>query len=1084
MEKMRKRTIAAVVCIAALFAFLCFSGGGTLRNAVAASAPALHAGSSHITATSDDFGKYRVSGQSFGTGDTYVYYDGIEIPQDGKIYISVDLQQIPYRDDADNWLTFMVGSPQSEGVYGPNTVLSGGKGPYYSQLMRVWRNGTVTGDYFTNGVVRGSIAVIPSYHFEICLQYNGSLVTVFINGQQEQTFTAADAATCHISFVQYSVISSDTYTYDVSVGNRAVCADTEYDLATGDAYADVPLHTMGNGTSGLSLYADSGEAIAADAYGLRTENGLSYLRLSSALLASEEGGTRSFTLQSGGGRSAFTVTTVDRTVAAVASVRYDKAIGGVLRLPIQTGTLTDVRLYDAQMTPCDGLSGQNEIVFGQEYFTEYGTYTFYTQGSKASGQLSALYPFTVTVYDSRNPAFADTVYRLDSATHDGMLPLAFYLYDGIIQSVRINGMVVPSDGYRVTADRLILLQSTAEQLAYGDNTLTVSTNKNEAQLVIEKTDSRTPTVATAVTVDKGNGAAYYVIAAQLYGSTLLEVRIGDTVLANREWKQVFGGVRIESTALPLAPDGISLRLMLNGGELQSTLTVIDSGSPSLSALHHYDDMYGADAVVVFDDGVCDYVKTCFGDADFPFAEYRGNVLYLSGGWFAAKIGEGSYRIGDTLVFSVVWRNRHTGRNVTSAVEISLYDSAQLYAAIPTFDKRNDTFVLPVFTNGYAVRYVKVNGAYTTAFEVTDGGIVFAADWVRAQDCGRMQYAVYTEAHVISLENTLEDSRSAHMTQSIVFRKGTAQGACLVPMEFYRNSVSYITDATGRNIAAYNYEVTEEGIVFDAAFLEEREEGWFYFFVGLRRQAAGLTIQEEQAFSLRILSDRNVTVRFADTYDLATADDIELSVDFGSAVFVGLRQGDEWLRDAAYLRVQRDLVLLRSAYVHTLQPGEHTFTLVTDGGETEFTVHLVDRRVNTFASDRLTVNKGTRTLTVYVQLQNTQYELYLDGKKLGKDDYAADGNYLTLQASFVKTLSAGDHTLSLRSGEGEDTLVLSVLDGSVRYAPWIALSVVLPILVISAVTLTVIFVLCKKKKDKKGQSQPTQQSHSEEKKDEK
>lgn len=337
-----------LMLLAAMFLFGCIR----MTTAVhAQDLPNLHASANFVEVT-DLGGKYKVRGTSQGITASYVYFDGIQVPDDGKIYLSLDLIEYPFSENVDTWLSFMVGSDQGIQPYGPNTVYSGNVGPYYSQLMRISESGTVKGDYFIEGVVKGSFDPIESTSLEICLAYSGNNVQVFINGKQVQTFTARDAETCYISFVQYSAVSSNIYEYNLSVERKAMGTDVDYDLALGESRVTVPLKTMGTEFEGLQRIDGTILQEGVD-YTLEAGvGGLQNILLQSSLMGAAEGDKTEFIVVSTGGESSFTVTTTDTSVVTAEDAAFDKASPSDLSVELKKGNLSDITIRDEDGEVC------------------------------------------------------------------------------------------------------------------------------------------------------------------------------------------------------------------------------------------------------------------------------------------------------------------------------------------------------------------------------------------------------------------------------------------------------------------------------------------------------------------------------------------------------------------------------------------------------------------------------------------------------------------------------------------------------------------------------------------------------------
>ena len=1051
----KKYILALFALVLALPLGLGLSAGALSAHAADAT---LHASGGNLAVTDNGYGKYHVR----GTGTGYVYFDGIEVPENGRIYISLDMREYPLFDEVDSWLSFMVGSDQGSGSYGPNTPVSGERGPYYSQLMRFNRNGTISGNYFNNGTVLGDFTTISTMNVEICLVYQGSYVKVFVNGQEDKSFTTQKPQICYLSFAQFSSRPSDVFDYDVAVGSKAIAADCEYDLSENVSYAQTALKLMGTELASVKLL-QNGSAVSEELYSVTESVGNTYqLKLDDSLLAEEEDGTSEFLLESSGGTTAFTVTTTDNAVVKIKSSSYDKYAGGSLSIPFSSERLTDIKLCNASMEELRFIDA-NKVIFPETYVSalDYGTHTYYMGGAKVSGKQSRLTAFTLRVYDTRNPAFGAPEFFIDSETDNEDFRIPFNLYDGVISAVRLNGNEVFVGTYRIEDGVFILSYNAVHMLSYGENSLIVKTDKSDAEIIVKLTDGRAPSVEQTVVIDKASNADYCIVPAELRGRKVLSLTLDGSAVTS--WKQVQSGIRLETAVLPLAPEGLVLSMSYDEGTLECLLKIIDSAPPKILVVHHYDRSFGNGAEIVFINETCDFLKVQFGGIEFMPASFSDDVLTIPAGWFLQKIAEGSYRVGDMLEFIVVWHNRHTDEDVSSIVKIEIYDSESHYASLAPFDKANSSFSLPLLLNGYVVRYVKVNGEYTVQYALYGEEIFFEPDLIMKQSAGELKIEIFTELSIIKINYTLEDSRSAELIGEVHFEKdGSYPQGFKAEIAFYKNTVEYVIDSTGKNIPSYYYEVVADGIVFDPEYLNGLKIGLFNFFIGTRRVNYGKTVSEEIALCFQIDGTFEMTVSCAGVYELATSEDLRVVIEIGGNRFVGIATAGNMLPDTAYMRLERGLILLRSAYLHTLSSGSYSFTLVTDSGEKEFGLTITDSRVNALNAEKLSVNKGERELVLRATLYNSDFELYLNDKRLTADDYSVEGSYIVLSSKLVGKLSAGKHSLKIVSGAGEDTLVLEIMGGAPSYPLVIGLSVSITVIITAAIAVGVALILFKRR----------------------
>ena len=1066
---MNKLLARAKICAAAAVFVLCLALLGVLSSPVhAETLPALHAGSQYIRVTEED-GKYHVRGSAEGM--PYVYFDKIEVPEDGKIYISLDLNEYPYAEDVDTWLSFLVGTDQGVKFYGPNTVYADNYGPYYSQLMRVGRNGTINGDYFYNGVVQGSFATIGSVHVEICLQYSGSRVQVYTNGTATQSFTAQDAENCYISFVQHCAVSSRIYDYTVYVGRAAQGSDAEYDLSVGGDTLAIPLKNMGSEVTGLKSSDGTALSEGTDYTIEQSEGGIGSILLKTSLFGQKEGETTRFTLVSTGGESVFTVTTADNTVAQAEDASVDKAEIADLTLPLHTGNLQNVTLEGENGERVEeAVLTADSVTFPKEYLDTlgYGEHTYFLRGQKQSGILSAVTEFTVTVFDSRLPAFGAAETEIDAAALEGDVALDFSLYDATLSKVLLNGKIVSSGDYRLEGESLVLDRAWAETvLAYGENTLSVVTDKGEASVKVVKTDSRTPAVSEEYVVDLSAADEYITLLSSWYDEAPDRFELNGSEVDPSDWEVTLRGVRVRTEVFRAMGTGSGEGAFYVGETAFGfTLVRIDTAAPEVVRIHHYDAAYGYDAEIVFDVKACAFSGIRLNGAAFGVALFEGDTLRIPAAWFAEKVARGDYGVGDTITFTAVWSNAFVPEGIQTEVQVRILDSREELASLQDFDKKSgEGYLVPVLLNGYAVRSVQVNGAYTLEYTIVEGGLEFSAEFIRGLAVGALQFTIETERYTVTCSNQLSDTRSAQITGSGNFCIGKEYPeGFLFGMQLYENSIYFLSDWEGKTIAAYNYRVTEDGILFDGDWLSGMGAGYFNFSVVTQRREGGMTVQETVRCALYIDDAAAAEVTAESEYDLSSGEEFVLHVDFKENRFAGISCDGAMLPSYSYKRVTGDQIILYPSSLQALGTGTKTFALVCDKSETPFTVEIADTRLNTFALQELAVNAGERSIVLYGELTNRTYTLTVDGESLGDGDFEVDGNYILLSAAFVKGLAPGAHEVKMTTAGGESVLTLQILDNRAEYTLPVLLTVGISVIVFGGTVL--LLLLPKRKKTEK------------------
>ena len=1056
-----------LMLLAAMFLFGCIR----MTTAVhAQDLPNLHASANFVEVT-DLGGKYKVRGTSQGITASYVYFDGIQVPDDGKIYLSLDLIEYPFSENVDTWLSFMVGSDQGIQPYGPNTVYSGNVGPYYSQLMRISESGTVKGDYFIEGVVKGSFDPIESTSLEICLAYSGNNVQVFINGKQVQTFTARDAETCNISFVQYSAVSSNIYEYDLSVERKTMGTDVDYDLALGESRVTVPLKTMGTEFEGLQRIDGTILQEGVD-YTLEAGvGGLQNILLQSSLMGAAEGDKTEFIVASTGGESSFTVTTTDTSVVTAEDAAFDKASPSDLSVGLKKGNLSDITIRDEDEEYVDdAVIHDTTLTFPSAYFenVDYGQYRFSLCGKKQSGDLSQATWFTVTVYDSRLPQFSSAEIEVDAAFMNEDVKIGFQLYDARILKVLANGKKVAVDDYSLESESFVLKGIFAETvLEYGENTITVITDKNEVSIILRKKDSRTPSVAENYLYDISSDAEYYTFESDWYAQTPTSVVLNGEEIAAENWLFTLRGIRIKTEILKELGTGKVSGSFFAEEEYVFTLEIVDLSAPKISSVHHYDVADENDAEIVFSMNGCNYLQTLYKGLSFPAAHFDGDTLSISAAWFAEKLNAGILSVGDSLVFDVVWSSEFVEADLHSVITVLITDSDGVLAQLKDFDKKSESdFLIPVFLNGYRLLSLQVNDSYTSLYSQTDEGILLSNAFVRSLPVGALKFIITTEEGRIFCSNTLSDTRSIKVMGNSVFYSGEDyEDGFLVQIEMYENEVYMLSDWEGKTIAAYNYSVTEQGIVFDSNWLQTLGGGYFNCTITTQRRENGMIVQEKAEMTFYIQDSAEAVLEYDENYDLSSGKDVTVAAEFAAEGAPRILYGGKYVEEFYFSRTGKNEIILRNALFETIGTGSHTLILECGNSKASLVFEITDSRINNLSLEELSVNAGERELVFYGEFPNANFTILVDGQLLDKDAFRVEGNYLVLNASFVKGLGAGQHELQMQTDGGTDSLLLNILADSVSYVVPVVVSLAGAAVVFVGISVGVFFTIGRKRREK-------------------
>ena len=1050
--------IFLVICLAMLFT--------PVKVASADSKPAPVAGSGNVSVVDMGEGKYRIGGVSYGIGSTYAYYENIPVPSSGRVYISVDMIEYPYFDDADSWLAFTVGSSMADWAYGPSSEVKNDKGPYYSQLMRFNRMGSVSGNYFQNGVVKGDFTTMSTANFEIMLSYVGSNVKVYLNGVEDKSFITADSSTCNLGFTWYSTDAS-VFKFDVTVSENAVCADIDYDISTKSQQLNVPLKLMSANKSDIKLFDENAE-VDSSKYTVVEEDGLYYLRIDTSLFSADEGDTRKFYVQSLDTRSSFTITTVDNSIVKVSNESYNKKNGGLLNLIADIGTLKDVKLFDENGADITSFVNGRAINFPEDYILSlsYGVHEFSVQGTKVSGNLSDINKFSVNVYDSRLPVFESTSFEYDCSQTDN-ISFSFTQYDANILCIYLNGK--PVTGYcTVTNDAIVMDNSVLSALPYGESTVLVSTDKCDVTTILRKTDSRTPSIENSVFFDRNGGGEYIVVPATWYAFSVQKVMVGTVELKSSAYTQVVAGLKIFANAISDIPDGAKVQVVGESSTLEFNLVIIDSSAPKVETVHGFDLAYGRHAEVHFNANKnvqFEYVNY-FGSR-FDFVKYENGVLYISAEWFKTKMSAGVLTPNDIVEFEIVWTNTVLNMNCIGKVFIPVYDSNSFYGSIPALNKANGQFSVPVILNGYEIYSIKLNGEYVQNYQLLNdkSSILLPSESILSQSVGNVNLEINTQSYSIVVTLKVIDTRSAkQIGEAKYYTNERYKQGFLYPVELYENSVYYIKDANGSTIPSYMYSVTKEGIVFENDYFKDKQIGRLNFFVGTRRTVNGITTQEELSFYLLVSTKSELTISGNLSCDKLGIEGLELNVSFGSTAFVGIKVDGTVVADSWYSRLGREKVVISQALLNSLSVGKHTLTIISTESTKDVEITITDGRVNSFSTHSVSLNPKAQEIILKANIVNENYYITLNGKRLIENkDYIEDSGYIVLKSALIGSLGSGKHSLKIE-GASTDEAIIEIYDNSVSYTLPIVISIGSAVVLCTAIAVMLILASRRKKNE--------------------
>lgn len=123
------------------------------------------------------------------------------------------------------------------------------------------------------------------------------------------------------------------------------------------------------------------------------------------------------------------------------------------------------------------------------------------------------------------------------------------------------------------------------------------------------------------------------------------------------------------------------------------------------------------------------------------------------------------------------------------------------------------------------------------------------------------------------------------------------------------------------------------------------------------------------------------------------------------------------------------VTLTDEYVKTLSVGNHTLTVIISGAETttNFTIDSVGYKVTESNGTEWTKDSG-KALSFRTDADIGKFSaVRIDGKEVAAENYAVGGDgIVTLKDSFLKTLTDGEHALTIVFTDGEASATFTVL----------------------------------------------------------
>ncbi len=235
------------------------------------------------------------------------------------------------------------------------------------------------------------------------------------------------------------------------------------------------------------------------------------------------------------------------------------------------------------------------------------------------------------------------------------------------------------------------------------------------------------------------------------------------------------------------------------------------------------------------------------------------------------------------------------------------------------------------------------------------------------------------------------------------------------------------------VANSNYTVGTNTLTLKTSYLDTLASGSISYEYRLKTSGSDLTFADFKLM-IRPALDKPSVEQSSYTYD---NDDLSININLGNAQFVALKKGDSTLvQGGDYFRSGNTIMIL-SDYLNNLGNGDHTFTLVSQGGSTTFNVHIEGSAPVIYppsiAPSSMIYRKGDEVdcsfnLTLQAQPLTS---ILMDGLALPATGYVYSNMVLTLKSAYLESLANGSHslTISTSAGSASSTLFIKSNGGS-------------------------------------------------------
>lgn len=165
------------------------------------------------------------------------------------------------------------------------------------------------------------------------------------------------------------------------------------------------------------------------------------------------------------------------------------------------------------------------------------------------------------------------------------------------------------------------------------------------------------------------------------------------------------------------------------------------------------------------------------------------------------------------------------------------------------------------------------------------------------------------------------------------------------------------------------------------------------------------------------------------YEISSSDELTFDVNLKDFTFTSIMRGETALTIRNY-NIKNGTLTISADYLKTLPLGKHDFTLVSSGGETDFSITVVSNKEPFIARPNLIYNKaaGQEDLDVRIDLKGLQIERLTYGAEelVADEEYKTDNAGLFILADYIYGLPAGYHTFVVYTPGGSIDFTVRVI----------------------------------------------------------